>query len=184
MKRPVVLIALLLAAPASAEQSEITLQLQKANPERARPAKQVPFPDIRDWKTLKITLKRGACFGVCPVYKVEINGDGSVAYEGKNFVAIKGDRNDQIAVQTVRDLYAQFKNANFFWLFDTYRAQITDGPTYLISISFDGHSKEILDYEGTMVGMPREVPDLEEKIDAAAGPKKWVKGSEDQPGRR
>ena len=37
-----------------------------------------------------ITLERTACFGTCPVYTLTMNGDGTVIYEGKDFVKTKG----------------------------------------------------------------------------------------------
>ena len=59
-------------------------------PNDGRPETKVPFPEIKDWNTLKITLTRGPCFGSCPAYSVEIDGDGTVRYNGKGWVAIEG----------------------------------------------------------------------------------------------
>lgn len=147
---------------------------------KARPDTPVPFPQIRDWKSLKITLERGPCFGVCPAYKVEIDGDGNVVFEGGKFVAVTSGR-DKIGVQAVRDLVAQFKKTQFFWLFDSYRGAVTDLPTTRVTIGFDGHTKQVTDYAGTMVGMPAEVTDLEGKIDAAAGTARWIKDGKSRP---
>ena len=50
------------------------------------------FPEIHDWNTLRITLSRSGCYGRCPVYKVEIHGDGTVLYDGKvNVASLKKD---------------------------------------------------------------------------------------------
>ena len=151
--------------------SEITISLAKRP---SRPENRIPFPEIHDWKSLKITLSRSVCFGTCPDYTVEIDGDGQVSYEGREFVAVPGKHWGKIAAQSVRDLYAKFKKADFYWLFGAYRADITDNPENSISISFDGHTKHVVDYVGLRVNMPPEIRDLEKQIDSAAGVEKWV----------
>jgi hypothetical protein len=175
MRTATVLIAMFLAMPVFAKDSpplsEITVRLGKTRPERW-----IPFPEIRDWKTLKITLMRSPCFGSCPIYKVEIDGDGNVRYEGFDYVAVTGKHRAKVPVQSVRDLYAQFKKTEFFWLFDEYAASMTDIPGYTTSISFDGQTKRVLDYAGTSIGMPRDVRDLEKQIDTVADTGKWVQG--------
>jgi Domain of unknown function (DUF6438) len=35
------------------------------------------FPEIRDWSSLQITLRRTMCFGSCPSYSLTVSGDGS-----------------------------------------------------------------------------------------------------------
>ena len=45
-------------------------------------------------KEVVITLERTACFGVCPVYKLTIYGDGRVLYDGIRFVRTEGPKND------------------------------------------------------------------------------------------
>ena len=141
-----------------------------------RPETRIPFPAIADWSTLRIGLERRPCFGRCPAYKVEIDGRGTVTYLGENFVAAEGVRTAHISERAVRRLYDLFVKADFFWTFDEYESRVTDFPTYLVTISFDGHAKRVRDYAGTSVGMPKEIVDLEESIDAVAGTKKWVEG--------
>src|SRR5919202_5807692 len=38
----------------------------------------------------EVTLERTACFGTCPAYKVTIRSDGTIIYEGREFVQMKG----------------------------------------------------------------------------------------------
>jgi hypothetical protein len=47
------------------------------------PQTHVRFPEIHDWNSLRITLSRSACYGNCPVYDIEIRGDGTSLYEGR-----------------------------------------------------------------------------------------------------
>jgi ankyrin repeat protein len=147
-------------------------------PNDGRPFEKTGFPEIRDWSTLKITLERTQCYGDCPAYSVEIDTDGTVHYDGLSYVAIPGHHTAKIPQAAIRALYDAFQKADFFWLFDDYAANITDNPSYTISISFDGDAKIIHDYVGLTVGMPKEVTDLEHMIDETADVKKWVSGDD------
>ena len=140
-----------------------------------RPPQRIAFPAIRDWHSLKITLSRTMCFGACPSYHVEIDGNGHVSYTGEANVAVKGDASAEIPRAQVRRLYNAFRKAQFFWLYDAYRAPITDLPEYHIGISYDGHSMDVVDYMGQGIGMPRAVVDLERLIDKTAHTERWVK---------
>jgi hypothetical protein len=162
----IAVIAVLLAAPVQA-------QLGGGGP--ARPPERVPFPPIVDFHSVTITLSRGPCFGSCPVYRVEIDGDGSVRYQGDRFVGVTGARTAHVRISKVRSLVRAFQKADFFWTFDSYRAPITDLPTYTLAIAFDGRSKQVVDYDGAMRGMPKEIAALEAAIDATAGTDRWVK---------
>lgn len=132
------------------------------------------FPEIHDWSTLRITLSRSFCYGRCPVYKVEIHGNGTVLYDGTMNVAHKGRHTAKISHASLVELVDFFRKANYFTLQDRYASGITDNPAYETSISFDAMSKSVLDYVGQSVGMPSTVSDLEAAIDRLSGASKWV----------
>jgi hypothetical protein len=140
----------------------------------ARAVQKTPFPQIRDFRTLRITLRRTMCFGICPDYSVDVHGDGRVRYFGSHHVKAKGQRLDRIPQREVRRLYDAFRSAEFFNLRSSYRAAMTDMPTYEISISFDGHTKTVTDYRGEAVGMPKSVTALENLIDEVVGTDRWT----------
>ena len=149
----------------------------KKLPHDGRPDAKVEFPQIQDWKSLKISLQRAPCFGSCPAYRVDIHGDGTVVYDGQMYVAIPGIHKAKITDDSVHSLFAAFQKADFFWLLDSYAAPITDNPTKVISISFDGRTKDVKDYVGRAIGMPQVVTELESLIDTTADTKKWVVGN-------
>ena len=126
----------------------------------------------------RISLERGPCFGTCPIYKVEIKGDGSVTYTGERFVKITGEQHAQISREEVSALVAKFEKADFFSLKDEYTAPVTDLPTYTLSVSFSGRNKTVTDYGGRMADMPAVVTELENEVDRVAGTDQWVKGGE------
>jgi hypothetical protein len=37
-----------------------------------------------DYSNMVITLERTACFGTCPIYRLTIQGNGQVVYEGED----------------------------------------------------------------------------------------------------
>jgi hypothetical protein len=134
----------------------------------------VPFPEIHDWNSLRITLNRSGCYGSCPAYAVEIHGDGTVLYDGKANVRTKGRRVTKISHEYLEKLVDFFRKADYFSLADRYASGITDYPTYVSSISFDGRSKSVLDYAGEKVGMPSSVSEVEAAIDHLSGASKWT----------
>jgi Domain of unknown function (DUF6438) len=137
----------------------------------------VPFPEVHDWGTVSFTLERTMCFGRCPVYKVEIRGDGTVLYEGSRFVAVEGSRQDRISREDVRRLLELARAADYFSLLPAYRAHITDLPSCITSLSIDGKTMTVVDYAGESVGMPQGVGELEAAIDRMANTARWVKGA-------
>ena len=137
--------------------------------------KEVPFPQIVDLSTLKIKLERGPCYGECPVYTVEIRGDGSVSYSGDGFVAISGHHRAMIPKASINQLLAAFREARFFSLLDSYALDAKDDPTSTISISFDDHTKTVFDESGFEAGMPEAAAQLEALIDTLVTDR-WIKG--------
>jgi len=144
-----------------------------------RPDYRAAFPDIRDWRSLRIRLERTACLGWCPSYVVEIHGDGTVFYRGEGYVAMRGLHRGWIEPETVRTLVGEFRKAEFFWLHDRYEADVTDLPIYTVGIAFDGRTREVVDYAGEHAGMPSAIADLEDAIDRAVGIRKWTMGDEE-----
>lgn len=132
------------------------------------------FPEIHDWNSLRITLNRWGCYGRCPVYQIEIHGDGTVLYDGKFNVARKGKHTKKISHASLVKLVDVFRNADYFSLSESYHSAVTDNPTYVSSISFDGVSKSVTDYAGRYVGMPQSVSDVEAAIDQLSGACGWI----------
>jgi ankyrin repeat protein len=146
-------------------------------PPQLKPARRVPFPKVKDWKTVKITLGRTGCFGTCPSYKVEVRGDGSVLYEGRDYVAFTGTHRGLVPQSNVIELVKLFEKADYYSLRDEYRASVTDNPTQTMSISIDGRQKQVEDYVGLSAGMPLAVEQLELAIDRLSGSERWTHGN-------
>jgi hypothetical protein len=135
----------------------------------------VPFPEIHDWNSLRIALNRSGCYGMCSTYEIEIRGDGTALYDGQAFVGTTGKRKVQISHASLVKLVDKFRGADYFSLASGYVSGVTDMPTYVSSISFDGVSKSVLDYVGREVGMPAGVSDVEAAIDRLSGASNWIR---------
>lgn len=125
-------------------------------------------------RNVEIRLTRGVCFGFCPDYTVTINGEGQVRYEGRRFVNVVGERTATIPREEVARLVARFDEIGFNNLRDSYRAQVSDLPTYTVSFTRNGQTKTVVDYHGPSVGMPETVRELQAEIDRVAGTAQWV----------
>jgi hypothetical protein len=121
-------------------------------PERL-PKVHVPAPALRPDSKVSIELSRSGCFGTCPNYRVTVSSEG-IFFEGGAFVVASGKHTATADPDEVRKLAARFVAADFYSMAPSYRASVTDCPTYLLAISIDGHRKEVEDYVGEWEGMP------------------------------
>lgn len=137
------------------------------------------FAESGAWKELSITLERTECYGPCPVYILTIKGNGSVRYEGKRHVRVVGVRYSKLDQSQIGELLKAFEDTHFFDLQDSYQtiknpdgseSFVTDLPTTYTSIHLDGTHKAVEDY----VGAPKELKQLERRIDAIVNSKRWV----------
>jgi ankyrin repeat protein len=159
--------------PVSAKAEEY---LDLVPPERL-PAKHVQPPQIRSNSKVAMTLSRSGCYGTCPSYKVTVSTTG-VNFDGGGYVVASGKHTAAANANAVRELARKFAEADFYSMDAEYFASVTDNPSYHLSISIDGHKKEIEDYVGAWVGMPAIVTELEEAVDDLAGTNRWVNGAD------
>jgi hypothetical protein len=124
-----------------------------------------------DYASALIKLERTVCYGKCPAYTLQIEGNGKVSYDGKAYVQVQGPQTSQIDAKAVQALVDEFFKIDYFALKDTFTEPISDMPTTITSISIDGKKKEVYDYYGA----PSSLKALEAKIDEVANSAQWVK---------
>jgi hypothetical protein len=159
-------------------EAEIDIVPAERRPAQRASSSEASFPDIKDWSSLRITLRRTMCYGICPSYSLTVLGDGSVVYNGDAYVQYCGEFRGHVAQEAVRQLVQLFKRADYFNTFDRYEMGMTDGTTLTTSIAFDDKSKSVADYSGIWVGMPESIMDIEDGLDHLAGPKVWAKAAD------
>lgn len=129
-----------------------------------------PNPQPKADEQIVITIQRTACFGTCPDYEVILRGDGTVTYTGRQHVRVSGSHAWKIDPAAVRALAREMEKAGYFELKDEYTAMVTDHPTTYTSLTMGPRTKKIKNY----VAGPQTLKDLEQRIDAVSGAKKYV----------
>ena len=122
-----------------------------------------------------ITLKRGMCFGPCPVYTVTVSSDGRVEWDGDNFVTEWGERTWEISGEGVRDLDEALRAAGFTDLSDAYdEVYVTCVQTDHLTVVFeDGSEKQVEHYVGDE-SAPDSLDWLKDRIDEIVGTKPYI----------
>jgi hypothetical protein len=130
-----------------------------------------------------ITLERTVCYGMCPSYKITIEANGAVTFEGRQFVKTAGISKSNISKATLRELLAAFNKVGYFNLRDRYvepedgcKQWATDHPSAITSITLNGKSKSVNHYYGCRgVAALDELTKLERTIDEAVNSAAWIK---------
>jgi ankyrin repeat protein len=141
-------------------------------PERL-PKTHVPPPVITKDSKVAITLRQWTCDGPCPLHSVTVSTDG-IVFEGFNVAAL-GRHTDKIDNDAVIALAKRLVAADFYSMEDDYRCRGWDLSSSL-SITIDGHTKRVRDYQGKWVGMPSVIVELEDEVDAVARTERWIEG--------
>jgi ankyrin repeat protein len=145
-------------------------------PERM-PKKHVIAPAIGPDSKVTVNLERTGCFGSCPSYSVAVSTTG-ITFDGRGFVVAEGKHTDTADADEIREFAKRIVDADFYSMDESYSASATDLPTYVLTVSIDGHQKQVVDYEGAWEGMPAIVTDIEERVDALARTSRWIAGDD------
>lgn len=156
--------------------AEVEEYIDLVPPERL-PTRHVAAPAIRPDSKVTITLERTGCYGTCPSYSVMVTTEG-IAFDGRSFVVAAGKHTDSVNADEVRNLAKRFVAADFYSMAASYRASVTDNPTYVLTIAIDGHKKEVEDYVGEWEGMPTVITGLEDEVDTFARTHRWIEGKD------
>lgn len=144
------------------------------------------IPEVRLWalgcpdknKITEMTLSRSQCLGTCPLYKILLRRDGTALYRGGANVPLVGDYIGSIDPETFARLARIVQSRGYFKLWDYYTDNLTDGPTYTVSVVCDGVRKIVSDYDGAG---PAELHAVQDAIDNVAGPIQWQKWQKPAP---
>jgi len=121
-----------------------------------------------------IGLKRGACYGQCPVFEINFFSDGVVTYEGKQHVEKIGLYESTMDKNEIARLLVEARNINIFDLSDVYPADkqfINDLPTHQLFVQEGNRSKKIKDNYGA----PSELKAFEEMLERSVDGLTWTK---------
>ncbi len=151
---------------------------------------------------LSLSMERTECFGSCPAYKLHINPDGKVLFEGISFTKTKGKIEGFVDENKISQLITEIEKADFFSLKDSYTGdsincplEVSDSASVKINIKLNGKEKTINHYLGCWENdrptqndstdikiekdwspkvFPQQLYNLENKIDEIVETKRWI----------
>jgi len=122
----------------------------------------------------ELRLQREACFGTCPVYTVQVNGNGAVLWTGERWVQQVGKLKATVNLAAVKRLQQAVKAANFFALKDDYLDMpVTDLPYATLEVSQGMQHKTIHYYLGDP-NVPPALLNLAKQADLELGTAAWI----------
>ena len=119
--------------------------------------------------------------GPCPVYEVEVFGDGSVRWNGEHFVAREGRHRWETTRRRLTAMVKAIERVDFFNLRTSSEMRVTDHASAIITVEFKDGRCHTIDYSAVdvpleAVDVPLDLPNLDEVIDRLAGTAPYVKG--------
>jgi hypothetical protein len=134
----------------------------------AAPALSPKHPD------LEVSIQREACFGSCPVYSLTVSGDGSVTFQGEDYVLMTGTHTSSVSPESIEELVQAIEETGYFDLRNQYTAyEVTDNPYTTTTVTLDGHTKTIRHYHGDR-SAPEQLTRFEKTIDRIANVQQWI----------
>jgi len=95
----------------------------------------------------KIKFYADYCYGTCPVFEITINNDRNASYKAIEYNKLEGLFNATIEKPQFDSLLLLISEANLFSLKNGYNTQVTDLPTYTLTVKLkNGQTKTIIDY--------------------------------------
>ena len=119
-------------------------------------------------------IERGACFGICPVYRLTVRANGVVSYEGTSFVKVKGHaeaRLDPGAMARLRNAFAEARFGSFGDFYET--ATLSDGATTVLSFG-EGRQPKTVRHNSGDLSAPRALSELERRMEQLVEVERWI----------
>ena len=145
----------------------------------------ITLPGEFDLTSFELKIRRGGCFGSCPVYDVLLKGDASVQFKGQKFVAIVGERSKYLDSKKVNSIISKLYESKFFYFpleYRDYRVEaenhratvlihdITDIPTPSIEVIVGDFKKSFV----STPSAPPKAAKLISEIEAILDISDWV----------
>lgn len=121
---------------------------------------------IFNWKSymnnnkLLLHFKKTICFGTCPIYDALIFDDGTVIFEGKDYVKYIGTKQLNLSNNELNSIKNKINSINFFDLNSIYDDNITDLPSTYITY-FDNNDVKTIKLRANV---PKQLNELDNLI--------------------
>lgn len=121
-------------------------------------------------KDFLMSMEKGACFGSCPVYSLQIDHLGNMVYDGKRFTERSGLHRNKLSKTEFNSLIDQLGKMNFFALPENYRNGIADLPAVTIAHTHRGLSKSVTGKDTR----PALLKELQKLLESFAQKEEWI----------
>jgi len=139
----------------------------------------VKSPPTAPGRPLLVSLQRDSCFGWCPAYRVDIDVDGTVRYEGRGAVC-KDEASDRLPSAKLQALRAAIARSNFASTPEhCCDCPVSDVSAATITVADPPPAKTIVDAGDSCPGAPLSISKLADDIDAIVDIERWI-GTDDE----
>lgn len=135
--------------------------------------------------SLVMSLERGPCRGRCPVYRVDVYGDGKVQFDGKQHVGSIGAQSSSAPAVTVQELLRVMQSSEFSSVDTSFvmgsaacGQYMPDLPWSRLSVKL-GTGMKTVHHDPGCKNAPRFLRTLEAQIDSVANTARWIAGNGD-----
>jgi hypothetical protein len=120
----------------------------KTKSQKKKKKKVVQSASINNTNIKSVMMGRGACYGTCPVYTIEVFENGTMIYNGKNFVDKLGFYEKKISPKDAVDFIKKFNSLRPDTLAQSFEMRIPDLPTVYYFINYTDSVKHIFNADG------------------------------------
>ncbi len=155
-------------------QPEVETKIVEVTPSVNTTAKGIKTTNIPEGvdSNLVISLQRTACFGQCPVYKVEIFKDGTVKYKGTAYIKKRGQHEAVATAAFIKNIQQKAAAISYMALSDKYPKgdnMITDIPSTISYVRIDNEGKIVINnYDA-----PKELIEFEKWLEKEIDTLEW-----------
>lgn len=156
------------------ESATNTTQTEQTNPPQETEHK-IIFEDIAKGDSLFASIRKGYCFGTCPVYTMNIYNSGYVKLVGKANIEQVGEFSTTLTYKQMKAFVDYATEMNYMGLDDVYdNVYISDLPETNTSIVLGGKRKSVK----RRYGFPKSIVVFEKMFASLLETEQWTKQSE------
>lgn len=131
------------------------------------------FEDLAEGDSLFASIKKGYCFGTCPVFEMKIYNSGFITYEGTANVELMGKHTGWATKEQMLVFFDKANETGYFLLEDEYdNPGVSDLPATTTSLVMAGKRKTVR----RRYGYPQTVVVFEKTFDQLVREINWSPG--------
>ncbi|HET8859830.1 DUF6438 domain-containing protein [Marivirga sp.] len=92
------------------------------------------------------SLKTTSCMGECPVFEMELYGDKTLVFNGKQHTEVSGEQQKTLTDEQFEALLGIIESADWPGLDDEYKSTMLDLPTQNFKYNRNGIQKSVIKY--------------------------------------